>query len=145
MSNYYQVLFVVPNGASSQSNREAIARVLVDNGGGETLENELLTFEYAQQLALEADNTVEVAKLLSIAATSVQYAAFLATFETLNESLVGDDKISWYSVANANFETYTQGCLIDSNRPSVGAEIGNPFNYNDVKADLGLVDLWIEF
>jgi len=145
MSNYYQMLFVVPNGASSQANREAIAQTLLDNGSPETLENELLMFEYAQQLALSNANTVEVAKLISLSANEGLYTALQSTFATINSNLLEADRIAWYSVANANFETYTEGCLIDSNRASVNAEIGNPFNYNDAKEDLGLVDLWIEF
>lgn len=98
----YRLILIVHINANTADNRTAFAQAFVDNGGGETLENERLMFGNAVRLALASTPTIHRAYGLSVPVKASMRDALLTVLAQVDAPLPAAQKSVYYGLANVD-------------------------------------------
>lgn len=126
----WRIFIFLPLVAVTATNRTAVGTAFSSNGSGESIADEGAALDSAARLS--ADGSEPASRL------AINTVAKDALKDALVSWLSGVSLADYYIVANVTTETDTEGDLITSNRPSVAAQIGSAFTFEDALADLAL-------
>lgn len=144
----WRLILIVHIDANTADNRTAFAQAFVDNGSGETLENERKLFDYVQKLALSATPTVHRAFGITTPVKAGMRDDLLAVIQTIDATLTAAKKSVYYGVANVDNAPFTlnevttlyqRGECFYANRAEDSDFIGQVLTTQMILTRLGLV------
>lgn len=142
----YRLILIVHINANTLANRQAFAQAFVDNGSGETLENEMLMFGNAVKLALASTPTVHRAFGISVPVKAAMRDALLAVIAQVDAPLPAAQKSVYYGVANVDGamfqgQSYADGECFFANRVADADFVGSVLTPQMILQRLNLVVL----
>ena len=127
----YQLMLVVPESANTEENREAFAAIFVNNGSGQSLEDERQLFKNAVRIGVNGVIPILAYGIVTPVKPSMRTA--------LEGFLNGIQQAQWYATANVDLpNSRKQGELLLSSRQAVAGRIGTQFELQDALADLSI-------
>ena len=126
----WRLLLFVPAAAGTAENRTAFAEAFVDNGSGETLEDERKMFDSVARLSVSGNEPVQAFAISTLVKASMR--------DALKTLIDGIPNAEWYVLANGGLPSWNGGELIQSSRSSVDGLIGTQFEFADALNDLNV-------